>query len=407
MVATLRAILHAIQRAISRKLITAGGAAILAAAGCVSVVGAPSASAATTSITVNGTQGGRTFDGIGAISGGGGNSVLLAGYPAAQQQQIYDYLFKPGYGADLQILKVEIGGDTNSTDGSESSIEHARGTVNCNAGYEWQLMEAAKARNPNIKLYALAWGAPGWIGGGNFWSTDMISYLVSWLGCAASHGLTINYLGGWNERGYNIGWYEQLRSTLNADGYSGVQIVGADTDWTVANDLVSNSAFSQAVQIIGSHYPCGWMTLPDLLPEQRERRSHRQAAVGQRERVAGLQRRGGRDGPGRQPGLPGRGDDRHHQLADRRLDLPGLPVRHRRADPGQPAVVGVVLGRRAGVGHRADHPVHRPGLDLHQLRQRVHRRQREQRQLRHAQVPRRVGLELDHRDHAGIRRRRP
>ena len=266
MVATLRAILHAIARAISRKLITAGGAALLAAAGCVSVVAAPSASAATTSITVNGTQGGRTFDGIGAISGGGGNSVLLADYPAAQQQQIYDYLFKPGYGADLQILKVEIGGDTNSTDGSESSIEHTRGSVDCNAGYEWQLMEAAKARNPNIKLYALAWGAPGWIGGGNFWSTDMINYLVSWLGCAASHGLTINYLGGWNERGYNIGWYEQLRSTLNADGYSGVQIVGADTDWTVANDLVSNSAFSQAVQIVGSHYPCGWMTTQTSCP---------------------------------------------------------------------------------------------------------------------------------------------
>ena len=77
----------------------------------------PAAAAASASITVNGTQGGRTFDGIGAISGGGGNSRLLADYPAAEQQQIDDYLFKPGYGADLQILKVEIGGDTNSTDG--------------------------------------------------------------------------------------------------------------------------------------------------------------------------------------------------------------------------------------------------------------------------------------------------
>ena len=224
----------------------------LAVTSALVVVAAP-AHAATTSIMVNGTQGGRTFDGIGAISGGGGNSRLLSDYPAAQQQQILDYLFKPGYGADLQILKVEIGGDTNSTDGSESSIEHSRGAISCSAGYEWWLMEQAKALNPAIKLYGLAWGAPGWIGGGNFWSTDMINYLVSWLNCAKSNGLTISYLGGWNERGYNISWYEQLRSTLNADGYSGVQIVGADTDWTVANDLVSNSAFSQAVQIIGAH----------------------------------------------------------------------------------------------------------------------------------------------------------
>ncbi|HEV2641048.1 MAG TPA: ricin-type beta-trefoil lectin domain protein [Actinocrinis sp.] len=215
------------------------------------------AAAVSTSITVNGTSSGRTFDGIGAISGGGGNSRLLTNYPAAQQTQILDYLFKPGYGADLQILKVEIGGDGNSTDGSESSIEHTAGNVQCNTGYEFWLMEQAKALNPNIKLYGLAWTAPGWIGGGNFWSTDMINYLVSWLGCAKADGLTINYLGGWNERGYNISWYEQLRSTLNADGYSAVQIVGADSDWSVANDIDSNSAFANAVQIIGSHYPCG------------------------------------------------------------------------------------------------------------------------------------------------------
>jgi hypothetical protein len=29
-------------------------------------------------------------------------------------------------------------------------------------------MEQAKALNPNIKLYGLAWGAPGWIGDGDF-----------------------------------------------------------------------------------------------------------------------------------------------------------------------------------------------------------------------------------------------
>ncbi len=36
----------------------------------------------------------------------------------------------------------------------------------------------------------------------------MINYLVSWLNCAKSHGLTIDYLGGWNERGYVKSWYE-------------------------------------------------------------------------------------------------------------------------------------------------------------------------------------------------------
>src|SRR5215472_108145 len=242
-----------------------GLAVLLAATWCAVGLSAQPAAAATTTITVNGTQGGRTFDGIGAISGGGGNTRLLTDYPAAQQQQILDYLFKPGYGADLQILKVEIGGDTNSTDGSESSIEHASGLVNCNAGYEWWLMQQAKARNPNIKLYGLAWGAPGWIGS-TFWSTNTINYIIAWLNCAKSDGLTINYLGGWNERGYNISWYEQLRSALNSAGYSGVQIVGADSDWTIANDLVSNSTFANAVQIVGAHYPCGYLSSESSCP---------------------------------------------------------------------------------------------------------------------------------------------
>ncbi len=228
-------------------------AAAVLAAGALAV---PVAAATSTSITVSGTATGRTFDGIGAISGGGGNSRLLMDYPQAQRDQILDYLFKPGYGADLQILKVEIGGDTNSTDGSESSIEHTGGTVNCSTGYEWWLMEQAKQRDPSIKLYGLAWGAPGWIGGGNFWSTDMVNYLVSWLGCAKSHGLTIDYLGGWNERGYDIGWYESLRSALNANGYGAVQVVGADSDWSVANDIQSDPTFAKSVQIIGAHYPC-------------------------------------------------------------------------------------------------------------------------------------------------------
>jgi hypothetical protein len=35
-------------------------------------------------------------------------------------------------GAALQILKVEMGGDGNSTSGSESSIETTKGVVDCN-----------------------------------------------------------------------------------------------------------------------------------------------------------------------------------------------------------------------------------------------------------------------------------
>src|SRR5947209_464212 len=65
------------------------------------------ASAPVTRIAVNGNSGDRVFDGVGAILGGGGNARYLMDYPARQRNQILNYLFKPGYGAALQILKLE------------------------------------------------------------------------------------------------------------------------------------------------------------------------------------------------------------------------------------------------------------------------------------------------------------
>jgi glycosyl hydrolase family 59/glycosyl hydrolase family 59 (putative galactocerebrosidase) len=231
--------------------------------------GAP-ASAATpgTSITIDGTRGGRTFDGVGAISGGGGNSRYLIDYPEPQRSQVLDYLFKPDYGAAIQVLKVEMGGDTNSTDGAEPSHMHTRGQApNCGAGYEPWLMQQARARNHNVRLYALAWGAPGWIGGGNFWSQDMIDYIVAFLSCARSNGTPIDYVGGWNERHHNKGWYESLRSTLDGAGFSSVRVVGDDSvGWGVANDMVADPAFDAAVDLVGVHYPCGYLKNADNCP---------------------------------------------------------------------------------------------------------------------------------------------
>uniref|UniRef100_A0A8C8VMM6 Glycosyl hydrolase family 59 catalytic domain-containing protein n=1 Tax=Pelusios castaneus TaxID=367368 RepID=A0A8C8VMM6_9SAUR len=58
---------------------------------------------------------GLEFDGIGALSGGGATSRLLVNYPEPYRSQILDYLFLPNFGASLHILKVEIGGDGQST----------------------------------------------------------------------------------------------------------------------------------------------------------------------------------------------------------------------------------------------------------------------------------------------------
>ncbi|MGW2255613.1 ricin-type beta-trefoil lectin domain protein [Kitasatospora sp. NPDC001660] len=258
------------RRHLPSKLRTALGAAALLLGALGGLVTPPTAQAAQTAtsvqtaVTIDGSRPGLTFDGVGAISGGGGNSRLLVDYPEPQRGQLLDYLFKPGYGASLQVLKLEIGGDTNSTDGAEPSIEHTRGTVDCNQGYEWWLAEQAMARNPNITFYGLTWGAPGWIGntgsGGNFWSQDTIDYLMSWMGCAAQHHLNVSYLGGWNERGFNAAWYENLKSALGAHGYGATKVVAADDTWSVADAMATDPAFKNAVDVVGVHYPCGYMS---------------------------------------------------------------------------------------------------------------------------------------------------
>ncbi|AEV84583.1 galactosylceramidase [Actinoplanes sp. SE50] len=232
-------------------------------AAAIGTLAAPAPAAAATTVALNGGIVGRAFDGVGAISGGGGNSRLLIDYPEPQRGQILDYLFKPGYGAAVQLLKLEIGGDANSTDGSEPSHQHVRGDINCNAGYEFWLGEQAVARNPGIRLVALPWAAPGWIGGGSFWSTDMINYDVSWLNCARQYGLTISYLGGWNERGHDSTWYKNLRTGLDNAGYSAVQIVGDDSGWGMADEFAADPTLKNAVGVLGNHYVCGYLSQAD------------------------------------------------------------------------------------------------------------------------------------------------
>jgi hypothetical protein len=209
-------------------------------------------------VFLDGAREGRTFEGLGAVSAGA-SSRLLIDYPEPQRSQILDFLFKPNYGAALQHLKVEIGGDVNSTDGCEPSHMHTRTETNYTRGYEWWLMKEAKARNPNLMLDCLAWGAPGWIGNGNYWSQDMANYVVNFIqGAKQVHNLDIDFTGVRNEAFNNTNWILTLRRTLDAAGLGRVKIVAGDEwggTWKIVNDVLANPGVSNAVYAIGAHYP--------------------------------------------------------------------------------------------------------------------------------------------------------
>src|SRR5690242_10226225 len=72
----------------SRMTITTVAAVVVASAGLVVTTAGPSQAAS--SISIDGTSAGQTFDGVGAVSGGGGNSRLLIDYPEPQRGQILE-----------------------------------------------------------------------------------------------------------------------------------------------------------------------------------------------------------------------------------------------------------------------------------------------------------------------------
>ena len=57
------------------------------------------------------------YDGIGGLSGGGATSTFLMAYDEPFRGEIMDWMFKPGFASSLNILKVEIGCDDETTDG--------------------------------------------------------------------------------------------------------------------------------------------------------------------------------------------------------------------------------------------------------------------------------------------------
>ncbi len=228
-------------------------------------------------IVVDGKSPGRAFEGVGALSAGA-SSRLLYDYPEPQRSQILDYLFNPGFGASLHHLKVEIGGDVNSTDGSEPShavtreeFEHPKEAY-FQRGYEWWLMEEAKKRNPKIMIEGLQWGAPGWIGNGKFYSRDNAEFVASFIkGAKNYHGVDMDYVGIWNERHHDVEYIKLLRRVLDENGLQRVKIVASDLWemqelWDVAKDMEKDPELKKAVAVLNAHVTeaYGYYTTPSV-----------------------------------------------------------------------------------------------------------------------------------------------
>lgn len=219
--------------------------------------------------------GARAFDGVGGLSGGGATTKLLPSYPEKQRGEILDALFKPNHIASLSLLKIEIGGDTDSTEGSESSHMHTEDDLDCTRGYEFWLASQAKLRTPSTRIYGLPWGFPHWLaptkdGSGNPLNTTnaakTVKYIANWVGCAKSHwNLTIDFLGPWNEKDADfassgVSYIKALRKELDSRGFQLTKLVAGDVhSWIdpLCDILVNKTdpELEAATAVIGKHYP--------------------------------------------------------------------------------------------------------------------------------------------------------
>lgn len=245
--------------------------ALAAALGSASVYAsqAPPPGPAQVTVAIDPARTGAEFEGIGAVSAGA-SSRLLIDYPEPARSRILDWLFLPRYGASFQHLKVEVGGGINSTDGTEPTHARSREELDhptremFERGYEWWLMKEAKKRNPKILLDCLPWGAPGWIGNGDYFSQDMADYLVGFIqGAKRFHALDIGLVGGWNEKDVKPEWWKLLRRTLDSRGLAQVKIVGGDMNgppeaqWRIAEQAAADPELAKVLHAIGVHYPYG------------------------------------------------------------------------------------------------------------------------------------------------------
>lgn len=171
-----------------------------------------------------------------------------------------------------QILKVEIGGDAQSTDGSEPSHAHTLGEMaapNFHRGYEAWLMVEARKRNPSIKLYGLPWAWPGFLraGGDNPLldnTNQTAEYVAAWVaGMRDAHGLRVDYVGcGWNEMDADIKagvsvYARALRGALDARGLQSTRIVGADghSFSDITGPMQDDPGLVAVLDVLGAHYP--------------------------------------------------------------------------------------------------------------------------------------------------------
>ena len=218
-----------------------------------------------------------TWQGLGALAGGGSAKLFRDYSDDAQRERMLEMLFLPSFGASLQILGVEIGGDGNAGWGAESAYVHgAADPPQVQRGSQLWLAAAARRLNPAIVLYAVPTTWPGFLrrdpsakdpfGTTRDEAIDVATWTVNWLIEAKRvYGISFDYCGVWNYPDHSFGlngpgqqyYVEALAEALSDERANlPTKILCSDQDWSCASVMRSNpDSFRNLVAVIGAHGP--------------------------------------------------------------------------------------------------------------------------------------------------------
>ena len=223
----------------------------------------------------------NTFRGFGAVTCNN-TSRLLMDYKEEHPDKYWEMmelLFNPEKGAGLNHIKVEMGGDVNSSSGTEpATMRSPEEEANVLRGAGWHFAADAKTINPDITVEILRWGEPKWTQEGIGYETSenpKYEARYQWYkktidAVYDEYGYEINYVSpGQNERrrdyGDNTAWIKYCANRLNEDAekedarydYSQIQIVAADTHSNskdIAGRMLSDSELMDLVDVVSDHY---------------------------------------------------------------------------------------------------------------------------------------------------------
>lgn len=223
----------------------------------------------------------NTFKGFGAVTCNN-TSRLLMDYKEEHPDKYWEMmelLFNPEKGAGLNHIKVEMGGDVNSSSGTEpATMRSPEEEANVLRGAGWHFAADAKTINPDITVEILRWGEPKWTQEGIGYETfenPKYEARYQWYkktidAVYDEYGYEVNYVSpGQNERRRdyddNTAWIKYCANRLNEDAskedarydYSQIQIVAADTHSNskdIAGRMLSDSELMDLVDVVSDHY---------------------------------------------------------------------------------------------------------------------------------------------------------